>query len=49
MLASISLTWLLLRADSERSWQRWLVYGVVAGVGLYIHFFMVFVLLSHLT
>jgi mannosyltransferase len=47
MLASVTLTGLLLRATDRPSAWRFLAYGAVAAVGLYVHFFMVFVLLSH--
>lgn len=47
MLVSVTLTWLLLRAYERPSFSRCLAYGLVAALGLYVHFFFVFVLLAH--
>jgi len=47
MLASATLTLLLLRALERQTVLRWLLYGVVGAVGLYVHFFVGFVLAAH--
>jgi len=47
MLASATLTLLLLRAIERPTVLRWLLYGVVGAVGLYVHFFVGFVLAAH--
>ncbi len=47
MLASASLTLLLLRALERPTVLRWLLYGVVAAVSLYVHFFVGLVLAAH--
>jgi mannosyltransferase len=48
MFTSACLTWLLLRALENPTTRRWIAYGVVASVGLYVHFFIGFVVLAHL-
>ena len=47
MLASATLTLLLLRALERPTVLRWLLYGVVAAVSLYVHFFVGLVLAAH--
>jgi len=43
-LATLVLMWALDDRDSSR---RWLVYGAVAGIAVYAHLFVVFVIASH--
>jgi mannosyltransferase len=47
MLAAGLLTWLLLLGVDRRSRWLWLAYGVVAALGLYVHFFVAAVLAAH--
>jgi mannosyltransferase len=47
MLTSATLTLLLLRAIERPTVLRWLLYGVVGAVGLYVHFFVGFILAAH--
>ncbi|MGH2829234.1 MAG: glycosyltransferase family 39 protein, partial [Actinomycetota bacterium] len=42
------LSLLLVRALQAPTRRRWIVYGAVAGLGLYAHFFVGFVILAHL-
>ncbi len=48
MLVAGLLTWLLLIAVERRGpWLPWLGYGLLAAVGLYVHFFVAFVVAAH--
>ena len=47
MFVSATLTLLLLRAIERPTVPRWLLYGVVGAVGLYVHFFVGFILAAH--
>ena len=47
MFASATLTLLLLRALEHASVFRWLLYGLVGALALYVHFFVGFVLATH--
>lgn len=48
MLVAAVLTWLLLVGVErrERAWP-WLAYGIVAALGIYVHFFVAFVIGAH--
>src|SRR5207249_4899465 len=48
MFVAATLTWLLLLAMDRPSTLRWAAYGLVAAVGLYVHFFVAFVVVAHL-
>jgi mannosyltransferase len=47
MLTCATLTLLLLRAIERPTVLRWLLYGVIGAVGLYVHLFVGFVLAAH--
>ena len=47
MLVAATLTLLLLRAIERPTVLRWLLYGLVGAVGLYVHLFVGFVLAAH--
>jgi mannosyltransferase len=47
MLFAVLVTYLFVLALESGSWLRWLVYGAVAGVSVYAHFFVGLVLASH--
>ena len=47
MFVSATLTLLLLRALERPTVLRWLLYGVIGAAGLYVHFFVGFVLACH--
>ncbi|HEY8179242.1 MAG TPA: glycosyltransferase family 39 protein [Candidatus Limnocylindria bacterium] len=47
MLAAGLLTWLLLIGVERRSRWPWAAYGVVAALGLYVHFFVAAVVAAH--
>ena len=47
MLATMILTWILVVAVERRSLLLSVLYGVIAALAVYVHFFMVFVLVAH--
>ena len=47
MLVAGLLTWLLLIGVDRKSRWPWLAYGVIAALGLYVHFFVAAVLAAH--
>ena len=47
MLATMILTWILVVAVERRSLLLSALYGVIAALAVYVHFFMVFVLVAH--
>lgn len=49
LLLVVASTLLVVRATEKSSTGRWVAFGVVAGLGLYVHFFTFFVLVGQLT
>ena len=47
MLAAASLTWLVIKATERQTTIWWLVYGLVAALSLYVHFFVALVIAVH--
>ncbi len=47
MLAAVVVTYLFVRAAESSSWGRWIAYGVGAGLAVYAHFVVAFVLAAH--
>jgi mannosyltransferase len=47
MLLAVVATYLFVRALESEGWGWWLAYGAVAGVSVYAHFYVAFVLASH--
>jgi mannosyltransferase len=47
MLVAGSLTWLLLIGVERRSIWPWAAYGLIAALGLYVHFFVALLLAAH--
>lgn len=46
-LGTIAMSWALLRALRSRTWQAWLVYGILTTLTLYTFIYTAFVLLAH--
>ena len=47
MFASVLLTWLVIRSVERDRLRSWMVYGIAAGLGVYVHLFVALVVVGH--